>query len=273
MCYSEEAVHSDQAVLLTEEERTLIQEKIVHECSEKVFWVPSRQRPLQCAGKDVQAFGYFRSDIKVAEPIALDQPFNILVIIPELRKGYKFVRPHQGYIVLDGYLGWLRTTKSEDPHEPSIEQYWQRAHQLYPEYFSGPTVETWKFAANFSDPQHVDFGPLDDWKRREIDRVRSAVAENIDIETLPPNLKPGPGTRGSRELTLVIGEFTKWSGYVYVIVPELNALLTVPFGLSPLGSEYPVEADSAKWVPLNEASPDLIQRIQKHSFERRIAIH
>ena len=230
----------------------------------KVFWVPSRQRALQCAGRNVQAFGFFRSDITVADPVALEQPFNVLIVIPELRNGYRFVRPRQGAVVLDGYLGRLTTDKNQGSQEPTVEQYWNRVRQSFPEFFSTAAVQKWEFLVNFPDPQQVDFGPMDEWKRRELDNIQTAVAEIIDSYPIPDD---------HQEVTLQIGEFTKWSGYVDVVVPELNAMFTIPFGLSPLGSEYPVNADSAKRVRLNEVAQDLVQRIQKHSIERRIPIH
>ena len=268
-CFSEEV---NRSVSLTEEERTLIQEKIVHECSEKVFWVPSRQGPLKCAGKSVGAFGFFRTDAHVAEPVAFDQPFNILIVVPELRTGYKFARMGQGEIVLDGYLGWLASDKSQGPGEPTAEQYWDRVRQRFPEFFSGEAVEKWEFTAQFPELQQIDFGPLDDWKKRELDKIQAAVAENIS--RYPPRAgEQQPGANAHREkITLLIGEFSRWSGYVYVVVPELNTLLTIPFALSPLGSEYPVEADSAKQTPLDKANPDLVQRIRTHGFERKITI-
>ena len=269
-CCAEEAINAaGQGVALSEEERSLIQGKIVHDCSEKVFWVPSKQRPLQCAGRNVQAFGFFRSDIKVTDPVALEQPFNVLIVIPELRNGYRFVRPRQGAIVLDGVLGWLTTDKNQ-AQEPTVEQYWNRVRQSFPEFFSNAAVEKWEFSAKFPEPQQVDFGPMDDWKKRELDRIQVAVAENINNYPLWPQ---ETRAHDRKDVTLLVGDFSRWSGYVYVIVPEMNALLTVPFGLSPVGSDYPVEADSAKRTRLNQASPDLVQRIQKHSFERRIAIH
>lgn len=261
-CYAESAGDTSRGPSLSREERELILGKIVHECTEKLFWVPSRQQPLQCAGKEVQAFGFFRADNHVAEPVAVDQPFNILVVIPELRSGYKFARVGPGGIVPDGYLGWLATDKSQGSAEPTVEQYWIRVRQSFPEFFSGDAaIDKWEFTAQFPELQHVDFGALDDWKKRELDQIQAAVVQTISAN---PD--------GRKEVSLTIGEFSRWSGYVYVVVPELNTLLTVPFALSPLGSEYPVEADSAKRTRLDNANPDLIQRIREHGFKRKVPI-
>jgi hypothetical protein len=259
--------------LLSSEERESIQEKIVHECAERQFWVSSRGEPNQCAGKKVLAFGFFRADSHVAEPVALDQPFNVLIVIPELRKGYKFARVDRQGIMLDGYLGWLRTDKSQGSGEPTVEQYWDRVRQSFPEFFSGAALEEWQFTADFPKPEEVDFGPLDDWKKRELDKIQAAVADTIS--SYPPGTEgqqPAANLHSRKDVTVVIGEFSRWSGYVYVVVPELDTLLTIPFALSPLGSEYPVEADSAKRTQLDKASPGLVERIRTHGFQRKITV-
>ena len=259
-CYAESADDSGRERVLSREERESIREKIVHECTERQFWVPSRRLQLQCAGK-VQVFGFFSPDTHVAAPMALDQPFNILVVIPELRNGYKFARAEPGKVVLDGTLGWWTSDKSQTSGEPTVEQYWSRIRQRFPEFFAGASVETWEFAAQFPEPQHVDFGPLDDWKKQELEKIQAAVVQGISASL-----------NGRHEVTLIIGEFSRWSGYVYVVVPELNTLLTVPFALSPVGSEYPVQADSAKRTRLDNANPDLVQRIRSNGFERKVRV-
>jgi hypothetical protein len=260
-CYAGLASDPSAGESLNGEERGLIQQKIVHECSERQFWVPSRRLPLQCAGKKVQAFGFFRTNTRIAAPAALDQPFNILIVIPELRNGYKFARTEPGQLVLDGYLGWLTSDKSQAPGEPTVEQYWNRVRQGFPEFFSDASVEKWEFTAQFPEPQQVDFGPLDGWKKQELDKIQTAVIQNISASL-----------NGRHKVTLIIGEFSRWSGFVYVVVPELNTLLTVPFALSPIGSEYPVEADSAKRTRLDNANPDLVQRIRTNGFERKVSV-
>jgi hypothetical protein len=271
-CYAAGAVDAGREASLTEEEQGLIEKKIVNFCVERVFWVPERQKPLKCAGKTLQVYGAFRPDIIVAPPVWYDQAaFNIVVVIPELRDGYKFVRLSQGAIVFDGSLGWLRMRKDQDSQEPTVEQYWDRVRQAFSEYFSSPKAHRWEFSAKFPEAQQVDFGPLDDWKKREVDLVQAAVVDAISGNTVWEK-RAGPNARNLREVTLQIGNFSRWSGGVDVIVQELRIMLTLPFEPVPLGSEYPL-SDLGKNYNLETVRQDMVQKIRKRGFERKVAVH